>query len=132
MTLGVRAFLASTIGRKAVMAATGLVLFGFVVAMVAGVEEVNGGTIYTIVHLVSAALHAGNALLFFAFLRGTTGRVGASLFAAAILPISTATSVCEAMGWERGVDRKFAQAPQYYFVYTLTMGIGAVVARGGT
>ena len=42
------------------------------------------------------------------------GLLSASYFGATILPISTATSVCEAMGWESGVDRKFTEAPQYY------------------
>ena len=56
------------------------------------------------------------------------GLLTASLFGAAILPISTATSVCEAMGWESGVDRKFLQAPHYYTIFTFILVIGAVVA----
>ena len=56
------------------------------------------------------------------------GLLTAGLFGAAILPISTATSVCEAMGWESGVDRKFTQAPHYYAIFTFILLIGAVVA----
>ncbi|MEI8079611.1 MAG: Nramp family divalent metal transporter [bacterium] len=56
------------------------------------------------------------------------GLLTASLFGAAILPISTATSVCEAMGWESGVDRKFIQAPHYYAIFSFILVIGAVVA----
>jgi NRAMP (natural resistance-associated macrophage protein)-like metal ion transporter len=56
------------------------------------------------------------------------GLLSASLFGAAILPLSTATSVCEAMGWESGVDRKFTQAPQYYLIYTVVICVGAGVA----
>jgi NRAMP (natural resistance-associated macrophage protein)-like metal ion transporter len=56
------------------------------------------------------------------------GLLSASLFGAAILPISTATSVCEAMGWESGVDRKFTQAPHYYLIYTVVICVGAGVA----
>lgn len=56
------------------------------------------------------------------------GLLSASLFGAAILPISTATSVCEAMGWESGVDRKFTEAPQYYLIYTVVICVGAGVA----
>ena len=56
------------------------------------------------------------------------GLMVASLFGAAILPISTATSVCEAMGWESGVDRRFAEAPHYYSIYTVVLFTGAVVA----
>ena len=56
------------------------------------------------------------------------GLLTASFFGATILPISTATSVCEALGWESGVDRKFTEAPQYYFIYTVVIVIGATVA----
>jgi NRAMP (natural resistance-associated macrophage protein)-like metal ion transporter len=56
------------------------------------------------------------------------GLFTASFFGATILPISTATSVCEAMGWEGGVDRKFTQAPQYYLIFTLIIVIGAAVS----
>jgi Mn2+/Fe2+ NRAMP family transporter len=56
------------------------------------------------------------------------GLMSASLFGAAILPISTATSICEAMGWERGVNRKFTEAPHYYSLYTIVLFAGAAVA----
>ena len=56
------------------------------------------------------------------------GLMSASLFGAAILPISTATSICEAMGWERGVNRKFTEAPHYYSLYTVVLFAGAIVA----
>jgi NRAMP (natural resistance-associated macrophage protein)-like metal ion transporter len=60
------------------------------------------------------------------------GLLSASLFGAVILPISTATSVCEAMGWESGLDHKFTQAPHYYLVYTLVILVGASVALGAS
>jgi NRAMP (natural resistance-associated macrophage protein)-like metal ion transporter len=53
------------------------------------------------------------------------GLLNASLFAASILPLSTAFVVCEAMGWENGVDRKFSEAPQFYGLYTLLILAGA-------
>jgi Mn2+/Fe2+ NRAMP family transporter len=53
------------------------------------------------------------------------GLLNASLFAASILPLSTAYVVCEAMGWENGVDRKFSEAPQFYGLYTLLILLGA-------
>jgi len=56
------------------------------------------------------------------------GLISASHFGATILPISTATSVCEAMGWETGLNKRFAEAPHYYFIYTITIVIGALVA----
>ncbi|MFA4985360.1 MAG: Nramp family divalent metal transporter [Candidatus Brocadiia bacterium] len=56
------------------------------------------------------------------------GLLSASLFAASILPLSTAYTVCEALGWEAAVDRKFAEAPQFYLLYTLLILFGAGIA----
>src|SRR3989339_397143 len=53
------------------------------------------------------------------------GLLNASLFAASILPISTAYTICEAFGWESSLDRKFLQAPQFYSLYTLMIFLGA-------
>jgi NRAMP (natural resistance-associated macrophage protein)-like metal ion transporter len=55
------------------------------------------------------------------------GLLNASLFAASILPLSTAYFVCEGLGWEASVDRKFIEAPQFYAVYSLMILIGAGV-----
>jgi NRAMP (natural resistance-associated macrophage protein)-like metal ion transporter len=55
------------------------------------------------------------------------GLLNASLFAASILPLSTAYVVCEGMGWEQGVDKKFSQAPQFYGLYSLLIFLGAGV-----
>lgn len=59
--------------------------------------------------------------LLFAF-----GLFNASLFAASILPLSTAYSVCEGMGWELGVNKNFKDAPQFYSLYTGIIIFGAV------
>jgi Mn2+/Fe2+ NRAMP family transporter len=56
------------------------------------------------------------------------GLLMASFFGATILPISTATSVCEAMGWEGGLQKRFGEAPHYYIIYTVIIIIGASVA----
>jgi Mn2+/Fe2+ NRAMP family transporter len=53
------------------------------------------------------------------------GLLNASLFAASILPLSTAFVVCEAMGWEDGVNKKFSEAPQFYGLYSLLIALGA-------
>ncbi len=53
------------------------------------------------------------------------GLLNASLFAASILPLSTAYTICEAFGWESSVDRKFAEAPQFYGLYSLMIFLGA-------
>jgi NRAMP (natural resistance-associated macrophage protein)-like metal ion transporter len=54
------------------------------------------------------------------------GLWNASLFAASILPLSTSYTVCEALGWESGVNKDFSAAPQFYVLYT------AIIALGGT
>lgn len=53
------------------------------------------------------------------------GLLNASLFAASILPLSTAFVVCEGMGWEDGVNKKFSEAPQFYGLYSLLIFVGA-------
>ncbi len=45
------------------------------------------------------------------------GLFGAALFGAMILPISTAYSVTEGMGWENGLNKKFKEAPEYYTIF---------------
>jgi NRAMP (natural resistance-associated macrophage protein)-like metal ion transporter len=53
------------------------------------------------------------------------GLLNASLMAASVLPLSTAYSIAEAFGWERGIGRKFKEAPQFFFLYTLIIVVGA-------
>jgi Mn2+/Fe2+ NRAMP family transporter len=55
------------------------------------------------------------------------GLLNASVFSACILPLSTAYSVCEGMGWEVGVNLRFRQAPQFYSLYTAIIAIGAII-----
>jgi Mn2+/Fe2+ NRAMP family transporter len=55
------------------------------------------------------------------------GLLNASIFSACILPLSTAYSVCEGMGWEVGVNRRFREAPQFYALYTAIIIIGAAI-----
>jgi NRAMP (natural resistance-associated macrophage protein)-like metal ion transporter len=74
-----------------------------------------------------APLAGRYAALLFGF-----GLFNASLFAAAILPLSTAYSVCEGMGWERGIDKKLQEAPWFYGIYTalIALGAGAILIPG--
>lgn len=53
------------------------------------------------------------------------GLLNASVFAAMILPLATAYSVCEGLGWENGVDKRFKDAPQFYLLFTALIIIGA-------
>jgi Mn2+/Fe2+ NRAMP family transporter len=61
----------------------------------------------------------------YAFVLFAFGLFNASLFAASILPLSTAYTVCEGMGFESGVDKSFRQAPFFYWLYTLLIVGGA-------
>jgi Mn2+/Fe2+ NRAMP family transporter len=60
------------------------------------------------------------------------GLFNASLFAASILPLSTSYYVCEAFGWESGIDRRREDAPQFYFLYEamIVLGAGLVLIPG--
>ncbi len=55
------------------------------------------------------------------------GLFNASLFAAAILPLTTAYFVTESFGWESGIDKKWAQAKQFYWLFTGMVVIGALI-----
>ena len=61
----------------------------------------------------------------YAFLLFAIGLFNASFFAASILPLSTAYTVCEGLGLESGVDKSFAEAPTFYWLYTLLIAGGA-------
>jgi len=63
----------------------------------------------------------------FASILFAAGLFNASFFAASVLPISTAYSVCEGLGFESGVDKRFRQAPFFYWLYTLLIVAGAAV-----
>jgi Mn2+/Fe2+ NRAMP family transporter len=65
---------------------------------------------------------AGN----YAYILFAAGLFNASLFAASILPISTAYTVCEGLGFESGIDHKFSEAPVFYWLYTIL-----IIAGGG-
>ncbi len=62
----------------------------------------------------------------YAFLLFSFGLFNASLFAASILPLSTAYTVCEGLGLESGVDKSFKEAPFFYWLYTLLIAGGAI------
>src|SRR5204863_1963518 len=68
----------------------------------------------------------------YAYLLFAAGLFNASLFAASILPISTAYAVCEGLGFESGLDKRFEEAPVFYWLYTglIVFGAGVVLAPG--
>ncbi len=63
----------------------------------------------------------------YAFILFAVGLFNASLFAASILPLSTAYTVCEGLGFESGVDKSFGEAPFFYWLYTILIALGAAV-----
>ena len=63
----------------------------------------------------------------YAFILFGAGLFNASLFAASILPLSTAYTVCEGLGFESGLDKKFKEASIFYWLYTVLVGAGAAV-----
>jgi Mn2+/Fe2+ NRAMP family transporter len=82
-------------------------------------------------HDIGSAADAAQALRplvgEYAYLLFAAGLFNASLFAASILPISTAYAVCEGLGFESGLDKKFHEAPVFYWLYTLLIVFGAGV-----
>jgi Mn2+/Fe2+ NRAMP family transporter len=88
-----------------------------------------GATIYKAGGHISDAKEAALALgplagryakTLFAF-----GLFNASVFAASILPLSTTFYICEAFGWESGIDKRRDEAPQFFTLYTAMIVIGA-------
>jgi len=63
----------------------------------------------------------------YAFILFAAGLFNASLFAASILPLSTAYTVCEGLGVESGLDKSFREAPFFYWFYSLLIFLGAAV-----
>ena len=66
---------------------------------------------------------AGN----YAFILFGVGLFGASVLAAAIIPLSTAYAICEAFGWESGLDHRYRDAPAFFTIYTGMIVLGALL-----
>jgi len=62
----------------------------------------------------------------YATLLFSAGLLNASVFAACILPLSTAYSVCEGLGFESGVNKRWNEAPIFYWLYTLLIVVSAL------
>jgi Mn2+/Fe2+ NRAMP family transporter len=102
----------------------------FAVIIAAFVIITTGATLYPN-HPVSTALDAAEALRAFAgpysSLLFGIGLFGASLLAAAVLPLSTSYAICEAFGFERGVSRSFREAPVFQSIFTGLIILGVLV-----
>src|SRR5437660_1150190 len=91
----------------------------------------TGATLFVNHHDVQTALDAAFSLQAFAgpyarYLFGI-GLFGASLLAAAVLPLSTAYGICEAFGFERGVSRSFSEAPVFQSIFTGLIVLGVLI-----
>jgi Mn2+/Fe2+ NRAMP family transporter len=99
-----------------------MVIVFFIIICTAATLHANGLTNLTDAADAARALIplAGKwAGLLFAF-----GLLNASLFAATILPLSTAHVICEGLGFEAGIDHKFREAPAFYWLYTILIVVG--------
>ncbi len=107
-----------------------MVIVFFIIVCTAATLHVNG--IHHIDNAGTAALALkplagkGASVLF------AIGLLNASIFAASILPLSTAYVVCEALGFESGIDRKLGEAKIFYGLYTalIILGAGLVLFAG--
>ncbi|MDR3594674.1 Nramp family divalent metal transporter [Clostridium sp.] len=61
-----------------------------------------------------------------AFILFGAGLFGASVLATAVIPLSTSYAICEAFGWESGVDNDYKDAPAFFGIYTGIILLGAV------
>src|SRR5271165_6144932 len=99
-----------------------MIIVFFIILATAATLHANGMTNITDAAEAAKALIplAGKwAGLTFAF-----GLLNASLFAATILPLSTAHVICEGLGFEAGLDHKFKEAPAFYWLYTILIVVG--------
>lgn len=72
--------------------------------------------------LALGPLAGENATVLFAL-----GLLNASLFSAAILPLSTSYTVCEAFGWESSISHDLKEAPMFFGIYTALIVLGAAI-----
>lgn len=105
---------------------TDFVAFFIIVAAAKMIYDANGGPV--IIHDAREAAAAlkpvahGYATALFAI-----GLFGASLLAAAVLPLSTAYTYSEAFGWEKTISRRFSEAPIFYSIFTFSILFGVTV-----
>ena len=103
----------------------------FAVLIACFVIIATGATLFVNHHPVQTAIDAAFALKAFAgqyaSLLFGIGLFGASLLAAAVLPLSTSYAICEAFGFERGVSRSFSEAPVFQSIFTGLIVLGVLI-----
>jgi Mn2+/Fe2+ NRAMP family transporter len=63
----------------------------------------------------------------FASVLFSAGLFVASIFSATILPLATAFYICEAFGFEAGIDKKLSEAREFYTLFTAIIFIGVII-----
>ena len=96
----------------------------FIVVAAAATIGVAGGTITSAADAAKALEPVAGRLAEALF---AVGLFGASVLAATIMPLSTAFVICEAFGWESGVDKRFGDARAFFSIYTFVLLAGALV-----
>jgi NRAMP (natural resistance-associated macrophage protein)-like metal ion transporter len=66
---------------------------------------------------------AGN----YSFLLFAIGLFGASFLACCVIPLSTAYAVCEAFGFESGLDNKIKEAPVFFGLFLFMILVSAII-----
>jgi len=105
-------------------AAWGNVVSAFIVICTAGTLYVHGISVEKAEQAALALeplVGVGARYLF------PVGLLGASLLAASVLPLSTTYAICEAFGWERGLDHLPKDAPIFYGLYTGIIGLSVLI-----
>jgi len=105
-------------------AAWGNIVSAFIVICTAATLFVHGISVETAEQAAMALAPLAGESARYLF---TTGLLGASLLAASVLPLSTAYAVCEAFGWERGLDRRSQEAPFFYGLYIGIIVLSVIV-----
>jgi len=104
-------------------AAWGNVVSAFIVICTAATLYAHGMAVETAEQAAQALEPLAGAGARYLF---SMGLLGASLLAASVLPLSTTYAICEAFGWERGLDHRLREAPVFYGLYAGIIGLGAL------
>ncbi len=103
---------------------TDIVAF-FIVVACAATLHLNG--IHDIADAADAAIALKPLAGQFAAALFAVGLVNAALLSAAILPLATTYNICEGLGFESGLNKRFSEAPVFYSIYTALIFLGAVI-----
>jgi len=96
----------------------------FIIVACAATLHASGVAVETAADAAQALrpLAGSYCALLFAF-----GLFNASIFSASVLPLATSYSVCEAFGWETGVNKRVREAPHFYGLYLGLIVVGAAI-----